>query len=209
MPGKRGPTKPPSTRATLLIRLRQETDTEAWTVFVDLYTPLVYRFGRSRGLQDADARDVTQQVLAIVHQAMGKFEYDPTRGRFRNWLGAVAAHEISRYQRKDRRPGKGVGDGWGDEMAALANAAVDPVWAEEFNSYIFQLALNRIRPEFDADVWQAFDLTWLHDVKPRAAAKTIGKPAAWVYKARYKVIERLKTELEFLTSDAAVFHKPR
>src|SRR6185436_10497349 len=106
MPGKRGPTKPPSTRATLLIRLRQETDTEAWTVFVDLYTPLVYRFGRSRGLQDADARDVTQQVLAIVHQAMGKFEYDPTRGRFRNWLGAVAAHEISRYQRKDRRPGK-------------------------------------------------------------------------------------------------------
>ena len=209
MPAKRGPTRPPSTRATLLFRLREETDTEAWTVFVDLYTPLVYRFCRSRGIQDADARDVTQQVLAIVLQAIGKFEYDPTRGRFRNWLGAVTSHEISRHQRKDRRPGKGVGDGWGDEIAALANSPVDPAWAEEFNCYIFQRAIDCIRPEFDEAVWQAFDLTWLHDIKPREAAQRIGKPSAWVYKARYKVLERLRKELEFLTSDAAVFHKPR
>jgi RNA polymerase sigma-70 factor (ECF subfamily) len=208
MPGKQGPTKPPSTRATLLIRLREETDTEAWSVFIDLYTPLVYRFCRSRGLQDADSRDVTQQVFAIVHQAMGKFEYDKARGRFRNWLGAVAAHEISRYQRKERRPGKGVGDGWGDEIAALASSAVDPAWIEEFNSYVFQQALTRIRPEFEEAVWQAFDLTWLQDVKPQAAAERIGKPSAWVYKARYKVIERLRQELEFLSSDAAAFHKP-
>jgi hypothetical protein len=79
---------------------------------------------------------------------------------------------------------------------------------EEFNSYIFQQALARIRPEFDEEVWQAFDLTWLQDVKPRDAAIQIGKPSPWVYKARYKVMERLRKELEFLTSDAAVFHKP-
>ena len=207
MPGNHG-SKPPSTRATLLIRLREDTDSEAWSLFVDLYTPLVYRFCRSRGLQDADARDVTQQVLAIVHQSMGKFDYDKARGRFRNWLGAVAAHEISRHQRKERRPGKGVGDGWGDEIAALASAAVDPAWIEEFNSYVFQQALTRIRPEFEEAVWQAFDLTWLHDVKPQVAAQQIGKPSAWVYKARYKVMERLRKELEFLSSDAAAFHKP-
>jgi hypothetical protein len=101
-----------------------------------------------------------------------------------------------------------VGEGWGDDLAKLASASADPCWVEEFNTYIFQLALERIRPEFDAQVWQAFDLTWLQDVQPRVAASTLGKPSAWIYKSRYKVIERLRKELEYLTSDAAVFHKP-
>jgi RNA polymerase sigma factor (sigma-70 family) len=202
-------TRPPSTRVTLLVRLREHGDAAAWKTFVDLYTPLVYRYCRNRNLQDADSRDVTQQVLAIVHRTIGKFEYDRQRGRFRNWLGAVTAHEITRHQRRDRKPGKGVGEGWGDDIAALSSAAVDPKWAEEFNGYIFQLALTRIQPEFEPDIWRAFDLTWLGEVKPQEAAATIGKPAAWIYKARYKVIERLKQELEFLTSDAAMFHKPR
>lgn len=200
--------KPPSTRITLLARLRHDGDAEAWTTFVDLYTPLVFRYCRSRNLQEADARDVAQQVLAAVHRSIGKFEYDREKGRFRNWLGAVTAHEISRYQRKERRTGKGVGEGWGDERAKFVESAADPEWIEEFNSYIFQLALERIRPEFEPQVWQAFDLTWLQDVQPRVAATQLGHPAAWVYRARYKVIDRLRKELEYLTSDVAVFQKP-
>ena len=207
MPRPTRSAKPPSTHVTLLARLRANGDAEAWTTFVDLYTPLVYRYCRTCNLQDADSRDVTQQVLAIVHRTIGKFEYDRERGRFRNWLGAVTAHEISR-RGKERRAGKAVGDGWGNDIAALSSAAVDPHWAEEFNTYIFQLALSRIRPQFAADVWEAFDLTWLGDVKPREAAARLGKPPAWIYKARYKVIERLREELEFLASDAAIFHKP-
>jgi RNA polymerase sigma-70 factor, ECF subfamily len=198
----------PSTHVTLLARLRANGDAEAWTTFVDLYTPLVYRFCRSRHLQDADSRDVTQQVMASVYRAIGTFQYDRERGRFRNWLGAVTAHEISRHQRRDSRPGKGAGDGRGNTLAELSSAAADPAWIEEFNDYIFQLALNRIRPQFEPEIWQAFELTWLGDAKPQEAAKKIGKPSAWVYKARYKVVERLRQELEFLTSDAAALHKP-
>jgi RNA polymerase sigma-70 factor (ECF subfamily) len=186
-----------------------DTDQEAWQTFVDLYTPLVYRFCRGRGLQDADASDVTQQVLSIVHRTIGKFEYDRERGRFRSWLGAVTAHEITRYQRKQQQPGKGAGDGWGSDLADLESAAVDPAWAEEFNGYIYQLALSRIQAEFDPLVWQAFELTLVKDVKPRAAAQQLGKTPAWVCKARYKVLDRLRKELDFLTSDAALFHKPR
>src|SRR5262245_39982389 len=208
MAGKRGSTKRPPTAERLLARLRHEGDAEAWKTFVDLYTPLVYRFCRHRSLQDADARDITQQVLAIVHRAIARFEYNRERGRFRNWLGAVTAHEILRYQRKERRSGKGMGQGYGDDLAALASATVDPTWVEEFNSYIFQLALDRIRAEFENDIWQAFELTWLKDEKPKDAAEKVGKPSAWVYKARYKVMERLRKELEYLTSDAAIFHKP-
>lgn len=198
----------PSTRITLLTRLRSAGDAEAWRTFVDLYLPLVYRYCRKRGLQDADARDVSQQVLASVHRAIEKFEYDPQRGRFRGWLGTIAAHEIGRYLARDRRPGKGGGDGVGNTLAEQASGEVDSAWQEEFNAHIFASALDRVRPEFDELTWRAFDLTWLNDAETQVAAKQIGKDAAWIYKARFKILQRLKSEIEFLTSDAAVFHKP-
>lgn len=201
-------TKPPSTHLTLLARLQGSGNAEAWRTFVDLYAPLVYQFCRSRGLQDADASDVTQQVLACVHRAIPRFCYDPERGRFRNWLGATTLHEISRHQRKARRAGQGVGEGAGHNLAERVEAAADPAWVEEFNTYMYQLALDRIRGNCPEEEWQAFELTWLNDVKPRAAADQLGKPAAWIYKARHRMVERLRQEIEFLTSDSPVLQKP-
>ena len=68
-------------------------------------------------LQDAELRDVAQQVLAIVHRSIGKFEYDREKGRFATGWELCTAHEISRYQRKERRTGKGVGEGRSDDLA--------------------------------------------------------------------------------------------
>jgi RNA polymerase sigma-70 factor (ECF subfamily) len=198
----------PSTRITLLTRLRSADDAEAWRMFVDLYLPLVYRYCRKRGLQDADARDVTQQVLASVHRAIDKFEYDPQRGRFRSWLGTIAQHEIGRYMARDRRPGKGGGDGLGNQLAEQSAGQVESAWLEEFNAHIFAAAIDRVKPEFDELTWRAFDLTWLGNGKPRDVAAQLNKATAWIYKARFKVLHRLRSEIEFLTSDAAVFHKP-
>ncbi len=203
-----GDGEPPSTRITLLTRLRSADDAEAWRTFVDLYLPLVYRYCRKRGLQDADSRDVSQQVLASVHRAIDKFEYDPQRGRFRNWLGTIALHEIGRHMHRDRKPGKGGGEGLGSNLAELESGGADSAWLEEFNAYIFAIALERVRPEFDELTWTAFDATWLREVKPQTAASQLGKQPAWVYKARFKVLKRLRSEIEFLTNDAAVFHKP-
>lgn len=207
MPRKRPAT--PSTHLTLLTRLQQGQDAEAWKFFVDLYTPLVYNFCRLRGLQDADARDVTQQVLANVHRFIEKFAYDPARGRFRNWLGVITLHEMRRHQRRQRRA-RATG-GQREErfnIAELAGAAVDPDWIEEFNGYMFRIAMERIRPDFDREVWETFEKTWIGDLPPREAAGRLGRPVGWVYKARYRVLQRLRKELEFLTSDEAVFQKP-
>ncbi|MCI0360885.1 MAG: RNA polymerase sigma factor [Planctomycetaceae bacterium] len=200
--------EPPATRITLLARLRKASDAEAWRTFVDLYLPLVFQYCRKRGLQDADSRDVSQQVLANVHRAIETFVYDPEKGKFRNWLGTIAAREITRHEHRDRRPGKGGGDGLGDWVAGQESGEVDAAWQEQFNAHIFGVALARVKAEFDEATWNAFDATWLRDVKPRQAAQALGKPAAWVYKARFRVLARLKSEIEYLTSDAAIFHRP-
>ena len=192
-----------------MARLRKGSDDGAWRLFVDLYTPLVFRFCHQRGLQDADADEVTQAVMARVFKAIGRFTYDPQRGRFRNWLGLIAAREIARHRARSARPGQGSGAGQGEYLAAQVAGTDDSDWLEQFNAHVLKIALQRIRHEFDEPTWQAFDSTWIGNVKPQAAAAQLERPVAWVYKARFSVLKRLRREVQFLTEDAASLHRPR
>ena len=92
----------PQTRASLLIRLRDQQDDAAWRQFVDLYTPVVYGYARKQGLQDADAADLSQEVLSTVARAIGDLEYDPRRGAFRNWLFTLVRRKLSNWRRAQR-----------------------------------------------------------------------------------------------------------
>src|SRR5438270_9736889 len=109
----------PATRPSLLAQLRYGAAPEAWQIFVATHAPLLYRFARTKGLQDADAQDVTQEVLAKVH----RFEYDSGRGHFRGWLATVTRHEIARFRKKQARPGRGPG---GDEADAALDQMTSP-----------------------------------------------------------------------------------
>src|SRR5215471_11485112 len=99
----------PETNPSLLVRIRDSDDSEAWRLFVDLYGPLVYGLGRKHGLQDADAADLTQEVLQSVAAAVRSLVYDPGRGSFRAWLYTVARNRLLDFQRR-KRPARGSGD---------------------------------------------------------------------------------------------------
>src|SRR3954463_2187665 len=100
----------PPTRASLVLRLRDPRDEAAWKAFVDLYGPLVYGFLRKQGLQDADAADLGQEVLSAVAGAIGRLEYDPQRGSFRNWLFTVVRRKLSNWRRDQGHRLRGSGD---------------------------------------------------------------------------------------------------
>src|SRR6478672_5743706 len=100
----------PTTRASLLVRLRDGDDAAAWQEFVQLYAPVIYGFARKRGLQDADAADLMQEVLQSVSSAARRLEYDPGRGTFRGWLFTITRNKVFNFLERRRRRVQGSGD---------------------------------------------------------------------------------------------------
>src|SRR5262249_48090956 len=100
----------PPTRASLLVRLRDPRDEAAWREFVELYGPLVYHYARKQGLQDADAADLGREVLGAVAGAVGRLEYDPRRGSFRNWLFVILRRKLQNWRAAAGQRQRGSGD---------------------------------------------------------------------------------------------------
>jgi RNA polymerase sigma factor (sigma-70 family) len=189
------------TRPSLLLRIRDAEDVQAWQTFVDIYGPLIYGFSKSKGLQDEDASDVSQQVLLAVHGYIDT--YDSAKGRFRDWLGTITRNEIGRVGKKlARRPKSADNSNVRNAIEAMSALEQDTEWTEAFDVHVFQKALSRIRGEFNENTWRAFERAWIDDVPSADVAAELDRPIGWVYKAKSKVVNRLEEEVRLLSEDS-------
>ncbi|MBX7103760.1 MAG: sigma-70 family RNA polymerase sigma factor [Gemmataceae bacterium] len=180
------------------MRVRDPRDSDAWSHFVDLYRPLILRYARQRGLQEADAADVAQDVLVAVASAIRSFDYQPERGRFRDWLGTVARHRIHRFLRSESRKAHGIASDWLDGLPATEP---DSQWSEAFDAHVLNAALDRARPYFEDATWEAFRLTWLKRCPATDAATELNMPVANVYVSKSRVLKRLREEVLAIADD--------
>jgi RNA polymerase sigma factor (sigma-70 family) len=193
-----------NTRPSLLVRIRDHLDQESWQAFVDSYAPLVYRYARRKGLQDADAADITQEVMAEVARCIRSFEYQPDRGRFRDWMGTLAHRRLVRHFEK-------LGRVEGDVPLSVdesSSAPADSEWTDEFNARIFQLASDRARPHFEPETWSAFEKVWIEGRPAGEVAAEMGRPIDWVYVAKSRVLKRLEREVLELAEDVPQVVRP-
>src|SRR3954453_3243056 len=148
----------PDTRASLLVRLRDGRDADAWGQFVRVYAPVVYGVARKRGLQDADAADLMQEVLRSVALAAGRLDYDPRRGTFRGWLYSITRNKVYNFLEGRRRHARGTGESNAhqrlEEHPGREADADD--WDKEYERKAFAWAADRVRDEFQPSTWQAF-----------------------------------------------------
>jgi RNA polymerase sigma-70 factor (ECF subfamily) len=187
-------TEIPPTRASLLVRLRDAQDQAAWKEFVDLYAPLVYGYARKQGLQDADAADLSQEVLGTVVGAVGGLEYDPCRGAFRNWLFTVVRRKLSNWRRARRcRPDKANGTAHGSSLEQFpAREPTEADWDAEWERRLFAWACEQVRRDVSESTWQAFWRTFIEGQPGKQAASGLGLSVAAVYLARRRVLSRLQ-----------------
>jgi RNA polymerase sigma-70 factor (ECF subfamily) len=184
----------PPTRASLLLRLRDPHDGDAWGEFVDLYAPLVYGYARKQGLQDADAADLSQEVLLAVAGAVGRLEYDTRRGAFRNWLFTVVRRKLSNWRRARRNRPDG-GNGGADPQALEQRPepeGAEAQWQAEWEVRLFAWACEQVRRDVTDTTWKAFWRTAIDDQPGKQVAEELGMTVAAVYRARSRVLARLK-----------------
>ena len=188
----------PDTRDSLVARLAEPDDHEAWREFVAAYGPAVYRLARKRGLQPADADDLTQRVFLAVARAVGGWKPDPARGRFRSWLATIARNAA--VNALSRRPPDAAAGGTGLLELLAGQPEPDERTRDavrlEARRGLFRLAAARVRGEIGEATWEAFRLTAVEGRSAEAAAATLGKTVGAVYAARGRAIRRLREEVE-------------
>jgi RNA polymerase sigma-70 factor (ECF subfamily) len=192
----------PSTRASLLLRLRDPQDHAAWIEFVALYEPVVYRLLRRHGLQDADAREIMQELFLTVSQNIDRWDPARERGSFRGWLRRVARNLLINWLKQRGRRDVVLGGSGMQALLAVVPDAEGPESVEfdhELRRVLFQRAADQVRGEVQAATWQAFWETSIVGTSPAEAGRKLGMTVGAIRVAKCRVLARLRaavTEME-------------
>ena len=198
----------PATRRSLIVKLRDPADTAAWHEFVASYGPLVYGLARRKGLQDADANDLCQEVFRAVAGAVDR--WDPARGSFRGWLSRIARNLLINFLTRQRHQPRGSGTTSVQDLLE-AQPAADPsataLFEAEYEKHVFLWATAEVRGEFVTTTWQAFWQTGVEGRSPQEVAAELNLSVGAVYVARSRVLARLRRRIEQLGDEAAVINE--
>ncbi len=189
----------PDTRLSLVMRLRDPHDDQAWSEFLAIYEPLVQRLARRKGLQDADARELAQEVFLAVSRAIERWDPDSSRGSFRGWLFQIARNLIINSLKRQGRHPRATGD---SDFQRMLEQQPDPVNGDsalfefEYRRQLFLWAADRIRDDMLPETWAAFEETCLHGRAIDEVASELGLSRGSVYVARSRVMQRLRRQIE-------------
>lgn len=190
------------TTTTLLDRLGDYGDQDAWDRFVERFRRPITSFALEVGVPPRDVEDVTQETLVAFAQAFRAGRYDRARGRLRSWLFGIAYRQSLAQKRRSARhalaPEKS--DPQSDNPGESADAS--RIWDRLWDRFLLEKALEAARAEFDPQIFRSFELVALEDRTPGDAAEEIGVSIKAVYNAKHRVAKRVRewiTQLDSVT----------
>jgi RNA polymerase sigma-70 factor (ECF subfamily) len=185
------------TSLSLLARARHTDDRQSWNRLVELYAPLLRRWLRRYEIQDADAEDLVQEVLAVLATELPKFDHNRQTGAFRSWLRKILVNRVRNFWRSrwNRPAGKG-GSSLLDALAQLEDEASDVsrIWDAEHDREVVARLLELIRPDFLPKTWDAFHRQMFLGQRADQVAAELDMPLSSVYVARSRVLSALRRE---------------
>jgi RNA polymerase sigma-70 factor (ECF subfamily) len=189
------------TPRSLLERLNDRADAEAWRRMLSVYEPWLRGWLTRQGLQPADVEDLLQDVLLAVSQELPGFVHNGRNGAFRCWLKAILSNRLRHFLRTRQnregmlaqQPMSGVVDQLDDPASELSRQ-----WDQEHDQQLVRRMLANVRAEFNDATWRIFQLLVLEDRPAAEVARTVGVSANAVYVAKSRVLSRLREELRGL-----------
>jgi len=199
------------TRATLLHRLKDLQDQASWQEFFDTYWRLIFHFALKGGLSETEAQDVVQETMVAVAKHMPTFQYDPGIGSFKAWLLNMTRWRMCDQVRKrgpidaQRSSGDSVRTRTStvDRLIDPNSPDLDALWDIEWEKYLLDLAITKVKRQIDPQKSQIFDLCVNKGWPPERVAKTFDISVAQVYLAKHRVTAMIKKEVQRLQKSAS------
>jgi RNA polymerase sigma factor (sigma-70 family) len=209
-----------ATRASLLNRLKDQSDQASWQEFFDIYWRLIYGVAMKAGLDDPEAQDVVQETVISVAKNVGEFRYDPKVCSFKTWMLRLTRWRILDRLRRREREAAGLGrrihldhDGNAaashqaadrtstlDRLPASTEIDLEKLWDEEWRKTTMEAALRAVRNRISPEQYQVFDLYALKGLPVAQVARLVGVSIPRVYLAKHRVAALLKAEVKRMES---------
>ena len=187
-----------TTRPSLLIRIKNRGDRSAWYEFDAIYRPLLQRFARARGLSESEADEIAQQCMTAVDQHIGRFEYDPRRGRFKAWLATMVNNRIKNMLRDRRETQAQTADFAGlAESGATPDEIFDKLWQQEHLKHCLRL----IRGEVEPTTFSAFVAYVMEEQPVEAVCKRFDMTANQVHAIKSRMVKRIRQRMTDLLGE--------
>ncbi len=195
-----------NTSKSLLLRLKDLQDQEAWNNFVDRYGPEIYRWCKEFNIQESDALDLTQEVLAKLVATMRSFEYDVNLGTFRGWLKTVTKNAVRDLGKKWERRITGSGETAINNYLLMLAAPealntlemrIEAQYEAELLAEAERLVSHRVQPK----TWRAFQMVARQQIPVKQVAKELAMPISDIYVAKSRVLKMLREEVSKLNAD--------
>lgn len=191
-----------TTRASLLLRIKNPLDASAWNEFDSIYRPMLMRFALACKLHHADAEDVAQMCLAAVQKHMAEFEYDPRRGRFKSWLCTLVRNRVRNKLRDEREkpPDNSGVFKISQQREPLPEEAFEKIWIEE----LLRHALRRLREDVGEEKFQAFHQYAIEQRPVEEVGRATGLTAARLHKLKWRLTQKLRQQMANITGETPV-----
>jgi RNA polymerase sigma-70 factor (ECF subfamily) len=186
-----------TTSRTLLDRLRNRHDSQAWQLWLTVYEPWLRDWLRMHRLQPADVDDLLQNILVVVSQKLPTFVHSGQPGAFRAWLRRILVNEVRNFLRGRQRQTTDAATDWLD-LLEDNSSELSRQWDSEHDQQVTRRLLAAIQPDFAEQTWEVFRLLVLEDRPAAEVAQSFGMTLNAVYVARSRVLKRLREAMRGL-----------
>jgi RNA polymerase sigma factor (sigma-70 family) len=192
-----------STRRTLIERVKDQYNEEAWNEFSDIYTRYIYAIIRNMGISPQDSEEIHQQVMVKLWKKVPELDFDEIR-RFRSYLGVIVKNEVRQFIRARtrllERESKAANDVSLEYLKNIRLPDIERIAEKEWQVHLANIALHKIEPYFSPNAILLFRLC-LEGAKPEEITEKTGIARNSINTIKARVRSRLSAEIKRLQDD--------